>query len=251
MIITPQILPLILDPQTGDPRISYSQKLDPNIQKWFSLPAPFFLTKNETKQLKVKIAIPETADNGDHYLFFALRAQPPPEESKSVSRIETTIGANILITVSSLGTLNKTGVIEKMDFPAIIDSFDRLEGKISIKNTGSAFFKPIGKINLSSPILNGQYPILPQNILSGTTRTVKTTQDLSPQSVAPSDKTISFTGFFLGPYTMTVELKPDNTNLSLKKSTRILALPWKGLLFLTSISLAAYYFKKRRHDESK
>lgn len=253
VITTPQIRPLKLDPSTGNPRISYSEKLDPQMESLFSLTnpdlklgEPLFLRKNETKQLLLRIAIPENTDNGDHYLLFALTSEEPPDESRSLSRIETTVGANILTTISTLGTLNKTGVIEDIQFPILIDSFDRLEGKINIKNTGSAFFKPLGKITLSSPLLNAEYPILPQNILSGTTRVIKTTLDLTSQSIAPNEKTISLTGFFLGPYTFTAQIKPDGTDLNLKKSIRVLALPWKALLIVSLLFLIIYYFKKKK-----
>jgi len=226
-IVTPQIIPLSL--------------ADENLK----LNEPFFLDSNEKKSLILKIAVPDDAENGDQYLFFSLQSKNPPADNSNSSIIETSIGANILLTISDINTLNKTAKIQSMDFPVIIDSFDPLEGVIKIQNTGSSFLKPVGKLTLQGPLFQSDYTLLPQNILSGTSRVVKTTLDLDKQSLSPTDKTISLHGFFLGPYTSSVALHPDGTSLNLQKSVRVLAVPWKALLIIASIIFLVYLYKRK------
>ncbi len=251
-IVTPEIIPLKLDHKTGDISISYNEKLAQNIDSWFSLDnpdndmeKPFFLKNNEQKELLLKISIPEDEQPGDHYLLLSLKSKSPPIGLGSESTVESVIGANILISVTTLGTLNKTGEISSLNFPIIMDSFDSLEGQIKIKNSGSAFFKPIGKVTLKGPFLSAEYPLLPQNILSGTTRVVKTIQDLDQKTQTSADKTLSLKGFFLGPYTFKAEFKPDGTSLNLEKSVRIIAFPWKASLVIGLFVLAIYLYKKK------
>lgn len=252
-VVTPLVLPLKVDKDTGSIAFSYKDKLSQSENNWFSIvnedikiSEPFFLKNNESKEIVLQVSLPEKESTGDRYVMLALNAKSPSQDALSSASIEAIIGANILITVTDTGKLIKTGKISQYEFPIIMDSFDTLEGDIKLENTGATFFKPQGKITINGPLLKQELPILEQNILKSSKRIIRTNQDLVQQKNDPSAKSISLKGIFFGPYTVNTSVKLDGTNYTIEKKTQILAIPWKGMLGISVIICSVYIFIRRK-----
>ncbi len=232
-VITPHITSFTPDQTTG--KISFTAEMEnATSSSWFSLGYPdlildkaFFLNTNSSQLLNLKIDLPETTTTGDYYFLFKVDSSAPPQEKTSGSALIASIGSNILISVSHLGTLNKNGQISRFSVPLLVDSFDPLDIFLSIKNTGSAYFKPLGNLTLKSLFLSSNYKILPQNILVASQKTLQTENSLIDNNLGQKNETLSLKGFFFGPYSLSADVTIDGTHIQLKKTVHFFAFPYK------------------------
>lgn len=246
VIITPRISSLSLDPDTNLPQINPLSETASS--SWFSLTEenkaldkPIFLNTNQSENLTLKIEVPTNTTPSDYYYIFHLDSSSPNDPISNKTHISGSIGANILMSVSYLGTLNKNAEVSRINLLPIVDSFDGIRTQIVIKNTGSAYFKPIGSLTLNGILSSSKYKLLPQNVLAGTSRLLHTDLDLTNLSPFPSDNTLSLPGFFLGPYKLTLNFVPDGTSIEIKKTYYFFALPYK-LILLLLLALAGVKF---------
>ena len=250
LTLTPQVIPMQINRETGEIIGPTNTTTASDGQSWFSLEnqdiklnEPFFLNSGQSLKLILKIDIPEGVDPADYYFHFLLGSSLPPTDQTTATYITGTIGSNILITVSRLGTLNRTAEITEFDIPFLIDTFDNPKLIIKLKNTGSAFLKARGTITLENPLSSTKYNILPQNILTKSSRFIQTTESLKEKH--ETNSTLTIKKFLFGPQRITSTIKIEGTNIVLTKSSYVLALPYKAILIITLI-LGIYIFLKSR-----
>ncbi len=250
--LTPKISPLKLNKDTGEMISPQNSNSSFTAKSWFELGSeeikldqPFFLNSDQTVKLILKVNIPEKAEPADYYFHFLLESAFPPSDKATASYISATVASNILLTVSRLGTLNRTGEISQFSIPLFIDSFDNPEIIINMKNTGSAFFKPLGTIMLDNPISTTKYNILPQNILVNSSRVIQTVEKLKEK--ADSDSTLKINKFLFGLYRISASIKIEGTNIVINRSWYFLALPYKVLFIISAVIGLYLYWKKRPH----
>jgi hypothetical protein len=214
------------------------------ISSWFSfqnadlaLGDKFLLKAGQEQEVVLKIKIPEKAREDDYYL--ALLFETLPEVlmgNQSATQAQAKIGANVLITVSQSGKPIKKAEIVEFSLQSsvfglpIIDSFDKPQFKLRVKNTGQAFFKPVGKIETTGWL--GQkfsLDLLPENVLLNSSRQIRCQVNEEPGLCQ-----LTNTRFLLGPYQAKVEFGLDEVAADYFTETTFLVLPWK--LFLGTLT---------------
>ncbi len=142
-----------------------------------ALDQPFIIPPDQSQQLVLKISLPQNAPEGDYYQTLILKQIAPNIDHKNTaSQTLGIIGSNILLTISKSGRPpKKAEVVEFTPRNAILgrffDSFSKPRLGLRIKNTGRAFFKPIGEITITP---GGQkINLRPDNILTGTIRQIQ------------------------------------------------------------------------------
>jgi len=242
-------------------------------QGWFSfenaeiaLGEPFLLKTGEKKQIILKVKIPEETAEDDYYFTLLFSTQPISKIALLGTKQAGVIGSNILITVSKDGQPVKKGEIvefrlldcyfepsEKQGSSrrlgsyiakllpfCLIDSFDKPEFLLRVKNTGRAFWKPFGKLKTEG--LLGQkweQDLRPDNILADSIRQI----NLATPSASPS--------FLIGPYRASVEFKLDEDGPQVAAQTSFLALPFKAIFALLTIVLLVVTIKSVIKKRSK
>jgi len=239
-ILNTQILPF--EPKDEQGNISLrgvtSREVTPP-KEWFnfenadiSLGKPFVLKSGESKQIILRIKIPENSREDDYYFTLLFQSQPQEKIGGSKTIQKGAIGANILLTVSRSGKPVKKGEIVEFKLRncyiakllpsfCLFESFDKPEFLLRVKNTGRTFWKPFGKIEVKG--LLGQRweeELLPENVLMDSIRQIRT----ATESGKPN--------FLIGPYKAKVEfnLEEDQSGETLSSSLSFLALPIKFIL---------------------
>ncbi|MFZ5366534.1 MAG: hypothetical protein ACOZBZ_04635 [Patescibacteria group bacterium] len=268
-IINTQILPFEPGDELGNVSLRgpTSEEVGPP-KGWFSfenadlaLGQPFVLRSGESKQIILRIKIPENTREDDYYFTFLFSTKPKERGGGTTTSGAGVIGSNILLTVSRSGKPVKRGEIVEFTLRTshfalpIIDSFDKPEFLLRVKNTGRAFWKPFGKIKIEG-LLGQKYEqeLIPDNVLVGSIRQIQVaTPSASPTSRAAgiaSGDARHFalpTSFLLGPYRAKVEfsLEEDGGSQTLSAVTSFLALPGKlSLAILIAVSIVLL-IKKR------
>jgi hypothetical protein len=156
-----------------------------NVTSWFTLLEPqikiggsFLLPRGATKEIVLQISTPEDAPEGDYYFTLLFETDTEGVMGGKTLGAKATIASNILLTVSKSGRPEKDAEIAEFSAPIIVDSLGQLVYKTRIKNTGSAFFQPEGKIRVN-PIFGNEeiLTLAPQNILAASTRQIPCTAD--------------------------------------------------------------------------
>jgi len=205
------------------------------------LDAPFSLPSRQGQQLLLKIRVPEGTPEGDYYYTFLAESKPGNlPEGTSASRAASIIGANILITVTESGAVIVKGSIgqfavipqrtinilgKKLPF---FESTDTIPIVLIINNTGNNLIKPYGTINLSGNFgERAEYSLLPQNILSQSSRLITATPSAN---ISNGSSSLTIKGFFVGKYTLTASL--DFGTGTEKQTTAVVfyALPFKLII---------------------
>lgn len=230
-----------------------------NTSSWFSfenanlaLNEPFFLPSNKTAEVVLKLKVPKDAPEGDYYQSLVFDSQPTPNIGSTQTRSQVKIVSNILITVSKSGTPVKKGIITEFEVKnqfsvfnrsfeiPFFDSFDQIPITLKVKNVGTAFFKPQGSIKLTGFLQDKSFPILPQNVLAGTTRIIIASDSsyLKPLLIN-NFKSYSLKlpqNFYLGKFTLETDLTISETDHHLwAKKIQFLAIPYKLLFVLVPI----------------
>jgi len=196
-------------------------------------PAPSFVSYNvspialgpgASSRLKVKFAPPEDAEEADYYLRLFFQTQELPTIGGSASFATVKIAANILLTVSKDGLPNKLASISKFSSPRIVDSFFPIIYEVEIQNAGRTFFKPIGKIGVTSTFQKDvSLDLAPQNILAFSSRKI-------PCIEAEDLVDCRLPGVFhIGAYEATLEFNADDTGKLYSQSVKTFAFPFSLL----------------------
>lgn len=132
---------------------------------------PIKISNGDKTEFNVLFSPPENSEETDHFLTLYFESSVPTDLlNQNSSLYQTRIGTNILVTISKDGNPKKSAEILTFNAPTIIDSIiGKLNYKITLKNNGNSFWKPIGKIVTNQETLR----IAPQNIISGSSRDLK------------------------------------------------------------------------------
>ena len=158
---------------------------DINILNWFKIGGTpldenqkIFIPRGGNQEIILTISPPLDAPEGDYYLTLLFETDSSSLIGGRTTQTQAQIGSNILFTVSKDGNPRKDAEITLFSAPKIIDSLGQIIYTVKIKNTGSAFFKPIGKINISHLFGSEEtLTIAPQNILASSIREIPCTKE--------------------------------------------------------------------------
>ena len=210
---------------------------------WFRLNQPninfgevFTLEHGKSQHLALVVNPPVDAVETDYYFTLLFITQPNESTGITETQSTATIGTNILLTISEDGVADSKAAIQKFSAPVIVDSLiGDLIYTLVIKNYGSSFFKPTGKINIiMKPGSNStDLTIAPQNILAKSTRQIHCLEG-EKLIECKIDKPI------IGLLKTTAEFNTDNEGVLIKESTTTLVFPF-SIIF--SIILAILLLK--------
>jgi len=258
-IITSKIYPSEAKDNQGHVRIlSTGKGTDNSTLSWFSylnanlaLGEPFFLSGNETQEVVLKIAVPPDTQEGDYYFTIVFSSESPPKSANSGTRATGAIGSNILLTISNTGNPVIKGEIKEFSAPKIIDSFDILPVKLVVKNTGTTYFAPKGKITFSGLMLGSEYTILPQNILGNSERILVATPSATLDQDTSYPITLGIKGFFLGTYKLKTEIDLGDGKTFLVKQINVYGFPFKITLVILAGAIVIYGVNKVKNQKLK
>jgi len=227
---------------------------------------PFALNSKQSRQLLLRIRIPEGAPNGDYYYTFLAETQPAPHlESSSASTSKATVGANILVTVTDSGDIEIKAKIALLDVFSrfklnllgktlrIFDSNDQIPVSLIVVNLGNNFIKPQGTIDLHGNFgEKAQYEIIPQNVLSQSQRLMIATPSaevralrLMPQQLI----SLIIPGFFIGRYLITADVNFGQGTSPLVSTVSFIAFPFKiSLIIFACIFIIRLIVIKQKKD---
>jgi hypothetical protein len=136
---------------------------------------PFQLSAGTSQQLVLKVDIPQVTEEKDHYYTLLIEQAEQGEYIGSRHRIK--IGSNLLITVSQSGQpRTEFNLAEFSAQPKFADLFDQIEFNLIVENTGQAFFKPDGKIEVYNTLFNrkmAELDLFPENVLVNSSRKIR------------------------------------------------------------------------------
>lgn len=223
------------------------------------LDKPFFMKTRESKQLLLRIRLPENTPNQDYYYTLLIETEAPPnQDGLTSSKARGAIGANILITATGTGRTQIKGSISLFDFLKsnkwrIFDSNAKIPIVLNVKNDGKNMFQSEGEIILSGAMgLKTSYKIVPQNILAQSEKTLTAT----PSAEFDKPASLVLNGFFIGRYNLVAILSFGEGLEPLTASASFIAFPFRWLFGIVfAISLGALVIKRlsgeREEDEDQ
>ncbi len=206
---------------------------------------PFMLQSRKGQQLLVNIRVPEGTPEGDYYYTFYVQNElGKPLEGQSATQTQGRVGAHILVTVTQSGKIDVGGSIGSLEvrphysFKILGSQFDVFEStdiipiELIVQNKGRNYIKPNGVINLRGSLgENTDFAVLPQNILSQSSRRVTATPSAE---ITPSEYTgpssLLLSGFFVGKYTVKADLSFGPNTGSHTAVTTFYAFPFKLIM---------------------
>jgi len=245
--------------EEGGIEINPHQLTEEQFLNWFSfedkdldLGRPFFLKTGQTKQLVLKINIPQNIQEKDYYASLVFQVQPEERMiGASGSQISGLVASNILLTVSSTSRPAKKGQILEFSFPkttilgqeiGFYDSFQTIPFNLKVANKGSFFFKPLGSVKIINQTTKKEelLTILPQNILAKSQRKLflkgSPQQPLQATSWYPKGKI----GFFKAQASFLL----SGSQEKLEAETTFFLFPWKLSLGLGGLLILFFLIKK-------
>ena len=256
--------------QTASPALAYFSLQNADLD----LPAIIPLKSGQTQEFVLKIKVPETAAEADHYFAFLFSADTKGLISASGTTTLGSIAANILLTVSQTGELHPTAKIEEFrpsrsnlvgprgyepsDRPSrsnlvgsFLDSFSPINFILKLKNTSSTRLKAVGQIEVKNTFnrLVATLPLREDNVLAHSSRYLQ-----GSELSGSSEPCISWNPIFpLGRYTAIATITPQNTTSQISQTIHFYVLPYKALLAIISL-LIIYLLTKQKlsiHNRSK
>jgi hypothetical protein len=198
----------------------------------------FYLTKGERKNFNLSVKVPDDAPQGDYYFSLVFQTEPEGIGVKQGLVAQVKIASNILLTVSKDGLVDRQAKIEEFSAPKISDSFAPLYYKVRITNSGSSFFKPRGRIEISSWFGKKTLALAPLNITAKSTRQLYC---LEKERIVPCG---FGKGFLLGPYKAKLTFGIEGVNKSFEATAVSFAVP--VYLFFAAGTVLAFFLSKKR-----
>lgn len=249
-VVVARVVPFVPEDETGYPLLR--PNLRPSWLAYFSLAnsiiqlgQPFNLAANKTEQLVLNVTIPGNAKETDYYATLILSTNLDQTANiPGSSTINTTIGANLLLTVNTRA--NPPTIVRIRDFfplardilfryneVSFADNLSPIRFRAIAENTGRYLTKTGGLFRVSK---NDQavslQSLVPLNLLANSTREVQ---------ASPSGEIIfrpHLTDF--GPHKVELDLRSENS--SSHSELTLVLLPLKagfglllGLILLTTI----------------
>lgn len=206
---------------------------------------PFMLQPRKGQQLLVNIRVPEGTPEGDYYYtFFVQNELGKPTEGVSAAQAQGRVGAHILVTVTQSGRIEAGGSIGSLSVKPhysfnlfgsqfdIFESTDIIPVTLIVQNTGKNYIKPEGVLNLKGSLgENADFSVLPQNILSQSSRRINATPSAQVSSLDGSEPaSLLLSGFFFGKYTLTAHLSFGPNTGSHTSLVTFYAFPFKLMI---------------------
>lgn len=229
---------------------------------------PFFLKNNESTQLLLRIKINPGAPSGDYYYNFNVTSDNSGSINQNApSQVKTTIGANILITVSHQGEVEINPQIDEFSVNApyqlkigksiykIFDSADPVAVKLVLSNEGNNLIKPEGDITLKGNFgETAKYDIFPENVLAHSSRLLHASPSAGidcqrqPQ-ICQNNYSLIITGFFIGKYNLKSNIVFADGKKVITRSVVFFGLPFKLIIAtILCIFIIIVLFKKIQKD---
>ncbi|MFA5770085.1 MAG: hypothetical protein WC894_01155 [Patescibacteria group bacterium] len=220
------------------------------------LDQPFFLKTNSSQQILLRIRIPENITDGDYYYTLLAEATPPTaSEGIGSARVKTTIGSNILVTISNSGNVDikpkislfsiKGGLVFSQNV-RIFDSSDKIPVVLSVVNKGKNTIKPEGQITLKGNLgETAKYDIISKNILAESERLLEAT----PSASYSTPTTLILSGFFVGKYSLSTQIMFGENSPTIFGLTTFYAFPFKILGGILLATIIIVFIIKRRKEE--
>ncbi len=282
--LTPQLVEFTTDGKTGQPLLGEPTELDFITIKnpsW-QLGQPTELKPATQLQLVLEIEPSSTVSLDEQPLSLVLMAQPSIDVIRDGSRAQTSgaIASNIILSVQgdfqNLGEL----IIDQLQVPRIIDSFQNLKFTLNAHNEGRNAVAAQGEITLTH-LWSGQtvkkWFIYPDVVLANNNRDLRGT--LIDPADLESGQAIEFAdfsykpAFLLGPYEITVKLSDasqegtaqsnsdkeqqvaniDQKDLVHQQTKQLFAFPFSvvGALFLGIVLLLLYHWFEQHSQRPK
>lgn len=207
------------------------------------LEKPFFLETNKKEQLLLKIKVPEIANQGDYYYSILIETLPPIYKEGVVStQAKTTIGANILITVTENGVIDiKPKNVIFTTGKKIFDSFEAIPLNFIIANLGKNLIQPQGKIILKGNFgAKTEFEIISKNILSQSQRLIEATPSGNLALFNEPKTLVLPKGFYIGKYMLSAEVSFGENSPKIFANTVFFAFPFKlffGLILILTLTI--------------
>ena len=208
------------------------------------LPAVIPLKSGQTQEFVLKIKIPETAAEADHYFAFLFSADTQGLISASGTKTLGSIAANILLTVSRTGELKPTAKIEEFKVTRfvtfeLLDSFSPINFQLLLKNTSSTRLKAVGQIEIKNTFnrLVATLPLREDNVLAHSSRYL-TSDPWNPV-------------FPIGRYTAIATITPQNTASPISQTIHFYVLPYKALLVIISLFIIYLLTKQKLNSHNR
>ena len=247
--------------------------LNANLDK--SLPTTFDIKAGQTQEIVLKVKIPESTPEADHYLTFLFSSSTTGLVNNTGLTTQGSIGSNILLTISRDGNPIKTAKIEefavgqrsvlaewqgrtlpensRLRTSNLLDSFSPISFLLRVKNTGNTKFKSIGQIEIKNTFKKSiaTLPLREDNILANSVRSL--TSGDTPgvkDGDTPGVKEVHTPGvewsstFPLGLYTATATITPQDSNLPISSTINFLVLPYKSILVILTLFITYKYLTK-------
>ena len=244
-VLTAQIVPFEPAGETGEVKLSST----PNpALSYFSLQnadlklnQPFEVKSGASQELVLKITVPQSAPITDQYFTLLINSDTKYLLAASGAKAAGSIGANILLTVTTTEVLNQTAKIEEFGLQGVSlkvpikDSFDSFDFIVRVKNTSDHYLKAIGQLTITNTFGRqiANLPLRNDNILAQSIRQLITENTWQPV-------------FPLGRYTATVSITPQNSTNTTSQSLTFYVLPYKAFLALILVAGFYYLLKSRK-----
>lgn len=224
----------------------------------------FFLQSQEGQQLVLKIRIPDGTPEGDYYYtFFVENDLGKPTEGEPSAQTQARVGSNILITVSHSGNVEVNGSIGEFSVVPhwkvpffgrtlnLFESTDIVPAKLIVQNTGQHLIKPQGTITLRGNFgEQAEYDILPQNVLSESSRLVSASPSAQMPSTYKGTASLFLSGFFVGKYTLTSHINFGDRTMEDIAAVHFYAFPIKlSFALLIAMIFGLIVVQKFRQDK--
>lgn len=204
------------------------------------LDTPFFLKSGGKQQLLLKIRIPEGTPEGDYYYSFLSENVPGKlAEGSSQPITQGAIGSNLLISVTNTGVFESNAHISQFKVNApysfslfgkkilMFESSDPIPVRLIAQNNGKGLIKPEGTITLKGSFAeDASYNILPENILSNSSRLLHATPSAKLLS---KEESLIIEGFHIGKFVLRSTINFGVKNQPIQSSVTFYAFPIKLL----------------------
>lgn len=207
-------------------------------------------------QLTLLIDVPKEAEEKEYpltVLFFSnskLDNSNIIQKTSTKSQITGAIGSNLIVLVAKQNKFEKFLEVIDLDFPKIIDSFQKVEFTPLVKNNsfGAATASGSAKIVNWRKQTIAEFEIYPDTILGHNSRELRAILSKSDQE-NPEVGSFSYKPkFLIGPYQIVVNLDSQNNQTISQEIYVFYALPL-AIIFAGVVGTAIYiYFSKTKHE---
>jgi hypothetical protein len=201
---------------------------------------PFLLKTGESADLNITMNIDKDTPEKDYYFTVLAQTTPfPGPEGQTNVQLVGQLGANVLLTVTHDGRMQKkvsaalfnTLPTELGFFKTFYhDSFQKVPYVLILQNDGRNRITPEVSISIKGWNMQKKYRLSSQTILSGSQRAF----------------TGNLTGFFVGPYTISASVTNGEGTKVISTSTRFSSYPFIAFFVVVILSAGVVSLRRSR-----